>query len=73
MTKRFFHVYADRKTIREIPETEYHRLTQSTASMAAWLDEEGIVFVKLENVIHIPFQQLTQILDANKKPTEASQ
>lgn len=60
--KGYYHIYADRKTVKPITESQYFRLAQGSSSLVCWLDEEGIVFVKEANIIHIPFEQLNQIL-----------
>ncbi len=67
MTRRYFHVYADRKTVRELTGQEYNRLSQELGYACAWMDDADIVFVKGSNVNFLSLEQLRQILNAAEK------
>lgn len=64
---KYFHLYADQKTVREISQQEYARLSQRLGYTVCWVDNSGVLFVKGHYVIHVPKAQLAQVLNGDKK------
>lgn len=64
---KYYHVYANHKTVKEISHKEYFKLSQRPNFMVCWIDGEDIGFIKNNNVILVSLVQLEQILNSSKE------
>ena len=64
---KYYHIYADEKTVREISQQEYNKLSQRPNYFVCAVDDGYILFVKCQSVICVPKAQLEQVLNGNSK------
>ena len=60
---KYFHLYADEKTVKEVSLQEYAKLSHFRCGV----DDGYIVFVKGHYVIIVPRAQLKQVLNGKKE------
>lgn len=62
-----FHVYGDRKTVKELSLKDYMKMMNQKRFIVGWMTDSEILFVKGGSAIHLSLEQLRKILELNKE------
>ena len=60
---KHFHVFSDRKTVKELSKEEYMKVSGRKGFLSGWITDTEILFVKGDSIIFLSLEQLQQILD----------
>ena len=64
---KYFHVYADHKTVKEISQREYWKVYGRKNWLLGWIDDERLLFCKDGGSVLLTLEQLRKVLELNKK------
>ena len=67
---KYFHVYADHKTVKELSEKEYFKVFERKNWLLGWIDDTDILFYNNDGAVCLTLEQLRKVLDLNKNEVE---
>ncbi|MGQ9624792.1 MAG: hypothetical protein ACUVT9_05415 [Candidatus Bathycorpusculaceae bacterium] len=65
-----FHVYSDRKTVKELSWADYMKMSGKKGYLCGWVDDTDILFIEGDSIIFLSLEQLNKILELNEKESE---